>query len=117
MEKLMEPVSRLDVIKAFTLMDNSRDLKVIHIRNNKWSEDNSKQIEVIVKSVVGRIIGRYKIASREGIEVFPSGYYVCSYNNVLDGCEYSIKVEYKLKYRLRGVTETVYLYYIGQDKY
>ena len=117
MEKLMESVSRLDVIKAITLMDNPRNLKVIHIRNNKWSDDNSKQIEVIVKSVVGRIIGRYKIASREGIEVFPPGYYVCTFNEVLDGCEYSIEVEYQLKYRLQGITETAYLYYIGQDKY
>ena len=113
MEKLMEPVSRLDVIKAFTLMDNPRDLKVIHIRDNKWSKDNSSQIDIIVRSVVGRIIGRYKIASREGIEVFPSGYYVCTYGEVLACCEYSIKVTYQQ----HGVTDTAYLYYIGQDKH
>ena len=40
MEKLMEPVSRLDVINAFAFIDNPRDLKVIHIRNNRRSEDN-----------------------------------------------------------------------------
>ena len=108
----MEPVSRFDVIKAFTLMDSPRDLKVIHIRNDKWPEDNSKQVEVIVKSVVGRIIGRYKIASRERIEVFPSGYYVCT-DEELAGCEYLIEVIYQL----HGITETAYLYYIGQDKY
>ena len=113
MEKLMEPVSRIDVIKAFTLMDNPRDLKVIHIRDNKWSKDNSSQIDIIVRSVVGRIIGRYKIASREGIEVFPSGYYVCTYGEVLACCEYSIKVTYQQ----HGVTDTAYLYYIGQDKH
>ena len=113
MEKLMEPVSRIDVIKAFTLMDNPRDLKVIHIRDNKWSKDNSSQIDIIVRSVVGRIIGRYKIVSREGIEVFPSGYYVCTYGEVLACCEYSIKVTYQQ----RGVTDTAYLYYIGQDKH
>ena len=109
----MEPVSRIDVIKAFTLMDNPRDLKVIHIRDNKWSKDNSSQIDIIVRSVVGRIIGRYKIASREGIEVFPSGYYVCTYGEVLACCEYSIKVTYQQ----HGVTDTAYLYYIGQDKH
>ena len=113
MEKLMEPVSRIDVIKAFTLMDNPRDLKVIHICDNKWSKDNSSQIDIIVRSVVGRIIGRYKIASREGIEVFPSGYYVCTYGEVLACCEYSIKVTYQQ----HGVTDTAYLYYIGQDKH
>ena len=113
MEKLMEPVSRIDVIKAFTLMDNPRDLKVIHIRDNKWSKDNSSQIDIIVRSVVGRIIGRYKIASREGIEVFPSGYYVCTYGEVLACCEYSIKVTYQQ----HGVTDTAYLYYIGQNKH
>ena len=110
MEKLMEPVSRLDVIRAFTLMDNPRDLKVIHIRNNKWSDDNSKQIDVIVQSVVGHITGRYKIDSREGIEVFPSGYYVCT-NEELAGCEYSIEVEYQVQ----RVIKLAYLYYIGQD--
>lgn len=114
MEKktLMDVVSRLDIIKAFTLIDNSRDLKVIHIRGNQWSEDNSKQVDVIIKSVVGRIIGRYMIAFREIIKVIPSGYYVCSYNQVLDCCEYSVKVTYQL----RGITKTAYLYYIGQDK-
>lgn len=114
MEKktLMDVVSRLDIIKAFTLMNNPRDLKVIHIRDNQWSEDNSKQVDVIIRSVVGRIIGRYMIAFREIIKVIPSGYYVCSYNQVLDCCEYSIRVEYIL----RGITKTAYLYYIGQDK-
>lgn len=113
MEKLMEPVSRLDVIKAFTLMDGTRDLKVIHIRDNKWSEDNSGQIDVITKSVVGRIIEKCKIDSREGIKVFPSGYYVCTFGEVLDCCEYSIKVTYQL----RGITATAYLYYIGQNNH
>ena len=129
MEKLMEPVSRLDVIKAFTLMDDPRDLKVIHIRNNKWSEDNSGQIGVITRSVAVRVLSRSKIDSveickidsveickidsREGIKVFPSGYYVCTFGEVLAGCEYSIKVTYQL----RGITATAYLYYIGQDKY
>ena len=121
MEKLMEPVSRLDVIKAFTLMENPRDLKVIHIRNNRWSEDNSGQIDVITRSVATRGITRCKIdsiekckiASREGIEVFPSGYYVCTYGEVLACCEYSIKVTYQQ----HGVTDTAYLYYIGQDKH
>ena len=65
MEKLMEPVSRLDVIKAFTLMDDPRDLKVIHIRNNKWSEDNSGQIDVITRSVAIRGLSRSKIDSVE----------------------------------------------------
>ena len=113
MKKLMEPVSRLDVIKAFSLMINPFDLEVIHIRDNKYSKDNSSQIEVIVKSVVGRITGRYEIVSREGIEVFPSGYYVCSYNEALIGCKYSIKVTYQL--RARNILKAAYLYYIGQD--
>ena len=121
MEKLMEPVSRLDVIKAFTLMDDPRDLKVIHIRNNKWPELSSGQIDVITRSVAVRGLSRSKIDSveickidsREGIKVFPSGYYVCTFGEVLACCEYSIKVTYQL----RGITATVYLYYIGQDKY
>ena len=112
MEKLMQPVSRFYVIKSFIFMKNPRDLKVIHIRDNQWSDDNSKQVDVIIRSVVGRIIGRYMIAFREIIKVIPSGYYVCSYNEVLDCCEYSIRVEYIL----RGITKTAYLYYIGQDK-
>ena len=121
MEKLMEPVSRLDVIKAFTLMDDPRDLKVIHIRNNRWSEDNSGQIDVITRSVAVRGLSRSKIDSveickidsREGIKVFPSGYYVCTFCEGLAGCKYSIKVIYQL----RGITETAYLYYIGQDNH
>ena len=121
MEKLMELVSRLDIIKAFTLMDDSRDLKVIHIRNNRWSEDNSGQIDVITRGVAVRGLSRSKIDSiekckidsREGIKVFPSGYYVCTFGEVLACCEYSIKVTYQL----RGITETAYLYYIGQDNH
>lgn len=121
MEKLMEPVSRLDVIKAFTLMDDPRDLKVIHIRDSRWSEDNSGQIDVITRSVAVRGLSRSKIDSveickidsRDGIKVFPSGYYVCIFGEVLACCEYSIKVTYKL----RGITATAYLYYIGQDNH
>lgn len=113
METLMDVVSRLDIIKAFTLMDNPRDLKVIHIRDNQWSEDNSKQVDVILRSVVGRIIGRYEIAFREIIKVISSGYYVCTYGEVLDCCVYSIKVTYQLQ----SITKTAYLYYIGQDNH
>lgn len=120
METLMDVVSRLDIIKAFTLMDNPRDLKVIHIRDNQWSEDNSGQIDVITRGVAVRGLSRSKIDSiekckidsRERIKVFPSGYYVCTFGEVLVCCEYSIKV----KYILRGITKTAYLYYIGQDK-
>ena len=116
MEKLMEPVSRLDVIKAFTLMQNPQDLRVIHIRDNKWSADNSGQIAILIKGVTStdiQKVGNYKIASRERIEVFPSGYYVCTYGEKLDLCEYSIEVIY----RLQGITEVAYLYYIGQDNH
>ena len=121
MEKLMEPVSRLDVIKAFTLMDDPSDLKVIHIRDDRWSEDNSGQTDVITRSVAARGLSRSKtdpaeickIDSREGIKVFPSGYYVCTFGEVLACCEYSVKVTY----RLRGITATAYLYYIGQDNH
>ena len=121
MEKLMEPVSRFYVIKSFIFMKNPRDLKVIHIRDKNWSEDNSGQIDVITRGVAVRGLSRSKIDSiekckidsREGIEVFPSGYYVCTFGEVLVCCEYSIKVTYQL----RGITETAYLYYIGQDKY
>ena len=79
------------------------------------------QIEVIIRGVAVRGLSRSKIDSveicnidsREGIEVFPSGYYVCTFGEILVCCEYSIKVTYQL----RGITETAYLYYIGQDKY
>ena len=121
MEKLMEPVSRLDVIKAFTLMDNPRDLKVFYIHKNKCTEDNVGQIDAITRSIAVRGLSRCKIYpiekckiySEEEIKVFPSGYYVCAFGETLACCEYSIKVIYQL----RGITETAYLYYIGQDKY
>ena len=122
MEKLMEPVSRLDVIKACTLTDDHSDLKVIHIRNNRWFEDNSGQIDVITRSAAVRGLSRSKIDSREickidsreGIKVFPSGYYVCTFVEVLACREYSTKVTYQL---LRGITATAYLYYIDQNNH
>lgn len=121
MEKLMEPVSRFYVIKSFILMKNPHDLKVIHIRDKNWSEDNSSQIDIITRGVAVRGLSRSeidsveicKIDSREGIKVFPSGYYVCTFGEVLVCCEYSIKVTYQL----HGITETAYLYYIGQENY
>lgn len=121
MEKLMEPVSRINVIKAFTLMDNPRDLKVFNIRKSECTEDNVGQIDVITRSVAVRGLSRCKILpiekckiySEEKIKVFPSGYYVCAFGETLACCEYSIIVVYQL----HGITETAYLYYIGQDEY
>ena len=51
------------------------------------------------------------------ITVYPSGYYVCTYDEALDKCEYSIKIEYPVN-TVKGQTiERVYLYYIGQDNH
>lgn len=111
MKKLMEPVSRLDVIKAFMFMCDPHNIKVIHIPDDQWSKDNSSQIDIITKSVTFCRVKTCKIDSREGLKVFPSGYYVCAYHEKLNYCEYSIKVIYQL----HGVTNTAYLYYIGQD--
>ena len=48
MKKLMEPVSRLDVIKAFTFMNYPNNVRVIRVDDKNWSEDNSKDRKSVV---------------------------------------------------------------------
>ena len=120
MKKLMEPVSRLDVIKAFTFMNYPNNVRVIRVDDKNWSEDNSKQLDFMLKKAVGfqKFIDNSRVSAHDrDITVYPSGYYVCTYDEVLDRCEYSIKIEYPVNTFKGQTIEKVYLYYIGQDNH
>lgn len=114
MEKLMESVSRIDVMKSYASVCYEDNVgNIMQISGENWSDDNSKQLNYILENAVGQdYMGSAKITVPEDVTVFPSGYYACVFNEELYLCEYSIKIEYETE---NGI-EVTYLYYLGQYK-
>ena len=111
----MKVVSRIKVMESYASVFYENVGQIMQISKENYSDDNSKQLNYILKNVVEleqNYMNSVNVVVPEGDAVFPHGYYAYTNNEELWSCAYSIKIEYNTELG----AEVMYLYYLGQDE-